>query len=67
MTQDKVTELMVDRHRPEIVVDIPRDAGTTFDFHRCAELVKIGRELGDEALRRYAAKSAKEEKTARRS
>ena len=67
MTQDKVTELMVDRHRPEIVVDIPRDAGTTFDFHRCAELVKIGRELGDEALRRYAAKSAKEEKAARRS
>ena len=57
MTQDRVIELMIERHSPEIVVDIPRDAGTTFDFHRCAELVKIGRELGTEALKRYTAEA----------
>ena len=58
MTQDRVIELMIERHSPEIVVDIPRDAGTTFDFHRCAELVSIGRELGREALKDYAAQTS---------
>ena len=65
MTQDRVIELMIERHRPEIVVDIPRDAGTTFDFHRCAEFVKIGRELGSEALERFESEESKGKKADR--
>jgi NTE family protein len=65
MTQDRVIELMIERHRPEIVVDIPRDAGTTFDFHRCGELVKIGREIGTEALNKYAVESSEKVKATR--
>lgn len=44
LTQDRVVELMLSLYRPEILIEIPRNACNTFDFHRAAELMEMGRQ-----------------------
>lgn len=44
MTQDKVTEMMLDKYRPEIVIEIPKSISSIFEFDRAGELIAYGRE-----------------------
>lgn len=50
MTQDRLTELMTEKYPPDIMIDIPRDACSTFDFHRGRELIALGRSACSRAL-----------------
>ncbi len=43
MTQDRLTELMIDVHKPDIVVDISREACGVFEFYRANEIIEEGR------------------------
>ena len=36
---------------PDVVVSVPKDACRSLDFHRAAEMVELGRELAETALR----------------
>lgn len=35
---------------PDVLVSVPKDACRSFDFHRAADLIQLGRELAEEAL-----------------
>lgn len=50
LTQDKVAELMVHIHQPDVVVTISRDACGVFEFFRAQELIETGRKKFREAV-----------------
>lgn len=35
---------------PDVIVEVPKSSARTFEFHRAAELIDLGRRLGDETL-----------------
>lgn len=43
MTQDRLTELMIDVHKPDLVVNISRYACGVFEFYRANEIIEEGR------------------------
>ncbi len=43
LTQDRLTELMIDIHKPDLVVTISRDACGVFEFYRANEIIEEGR------------------------
>ena len=45
MTQDKVTELMIDKYKPEILIEISRESCSVFDFHKTKMMMDLGYEL----------------------
>lgn len=49
LTQDRLTELMIQVHQPDIVVNISRDACGVFEFYRAAEIIEAGRRAFDKA------------------
>jgi NTE family protein len=49
-TQDRLAELMIDKYRPDVLVEIPRNSCTIFDFHRAADLIHAGRTACKKAL-----------------
>ena len=47
-----VTAYRMAGNRPDVLVEVPSDACSTFDFHRADELIALGRRLTAEALDR---------------
>jgi len=43
LTQDRVTELMIDIYKPDLVINISRDACGVFEFYRANEIIEEGR------------------------
>lgn len=41
-TQDRLTSVMVEHYKPDILVEIPRDTCDTFEFHKAKQLIDIG-------------------------
>ena len=46
----KMARLNIQRHQPDMVIDIPADTANTFDFHRADELLKIGSDATKKAI-----------------
>lgn len=44
LMQDKLTYYLVQKHHPELLINISRDACSTFEFYRAAELIQAGRD-----------------------
>jgi NTE family protein len=44
LTQDRLTELMIQVHQPDMVVNISRDACGVFEFYRANEIIEEGRQ-----------------------
>ena len=44
LTQDRLTELMIQVHPPDMVVNISRDACGVFEFYRANEIIEEGRQ-----------------------
>ena len=53
MTQDRLTELTIDVYKPNIVVDISREACGVFEFYRANEIIEEGRKAFQKAYRNY--------------
>jgi NTE family protein len=49
LMQDKLTELIIQQHNPQINISISRDACNTFEFYRASELIEAGRQTFDKA------------------
>lgn len=43
LTQDRLTDLMIDIHKPDLVVNVSRDACGVFEFYRANEIIEEGR------------------------
>jgi NTE family protein len=50
MTQDRLTELMIAVHKPDIVVDVCRDSCGVFEFYRANEIIEEGRKAFRKAV-----------------
>jgi NTE family protein len=53
LTQDRLTEIMIHLHRPDIVVPISRDACGIFEFFRANEIIEEGRHAFHRAWQEY--------------
>ena len=44
LTQDKLTEMILDKHKPDMLINVSRNVCSTFDFHKGTEIIQVGRE-----------------------
>jgi len=58
LTQDRLTELMIQVHKPDIVVNISRDACGVFEFYRANEIIEEGRISFHRTYEHYHSNSA---------
>lgn len=58
LTQDRLTELMIQVHKPDLVVNISRDACGVFEFYRANEIIEEGRKAFHWAYEQYKSNSA---------
>ena len=56
---EKLTDFSIYHYQPDIVINIPQDTCTTFEFDRAAELIKLGKTKCRNALDRYEANNHK--------
>ncbi len=49
-TQQRLIQLMIEKHQPGLLIQIPRDVCKGFDFHKAQELIEAGRVAFDRAL-----------------
>jgi NTE family protein len=50
LTQDRLTELMINMYKPDMLVEISRDACGVFEFYRANEIIEEGRKAFKKAL-----------------
>lgn len=50
MTQDRLTALMLQAYPPDILIEIPRNTCSTFEFYKAKSLLELGREACYKAL-----------------
>ncbi len=48
-TQDRLVQLTIQHYQPDLVVEIPRNACGTFDFHKSAQLIELGEKAYEKA------------------
>lgn len=48
--QSSLTQYKLAGYPPDVLVNIPKDACKTFDYHKAPELIQLGRELTEKAL-----------------
>lgn len=58
LTQDRVTELIIQVHKPDLVINISRDACGVFEFYRANEIIEEGRRAFHRAYEQYKSNSA---------
>lgn len=51
--QETITRLKLAAQPPDLLITIPRNASTFYDFHRAESLIEIGRQRTREALERW--------------
>lgn len=52
LMQDRLTTLLLEKYRPEVLVNVSREASSTFEFYKAEELIRVGREATLQALKR---------------
>lgn len=60
--QDKLAQLLVSQHQPDLFVQVSRDLGGIFDFHKASEIIETGRQ---EFIKKYEQKSRQPKKKKR--
>lgn len=55
--QSALTQYKLAGYPPDVLVNIPKDACKTFDYHKAPELIRLGRELTENALLKHEAQS----------
>ncbi len=48
--QNAIAAMKLAAYRPDVVIDVPRDACSAHEFHRAAELIELGHRLAEEAI-----------------
>lgn len=64
MMQDRLCQRAIDLHKPDLVIEIPRNVSTTLEFYRAADLIAEGRNAAKRAIQQWreqqSAKTSKE-------
>ena len=55
-TTKRLTELIIEKYTPDILINVPRNVSSTFDFHRTKEISELGRLLMEKELEKFQKK-----------
>ena len=50
MMLTRISNLLMELNKPDILIDIPADTAGTFDFYKATELIETGRNIAREVL-----------------
>ncbi|HET7162449.1 MAG TPA: patatin-like phospholipase family protein [Rhodanobacteraceae bacterium] len=50
LMQENLTSFRLAADRPDLVIDVPRNASAVYEFYRASELIELGRERAERAL-----------------
>jgi NTE family protein len=50
LMQENLTSFRLAADRPDLVIEVPRNASAVYEFYRAAELIELGRERAERAL-----------------
>lgn len=53
MMSQRIASMSIEIEKPDMVINIPCDSISTFDFHKSADLIEIGKKVATEALDKY--------------
>ena len=49
----RIAKMSIEKHKPDIIINIPGDSANTFDFYKAKELIQIGESTAKEAIINY--------------
>lgn len=53
LLQDKLSELVIEKHEVDILIEISREQAGTLEFHRAEELIRVGRKKMTQAIEAF--------------
>jgi NTE family protein len=51
----RIAKLSIEKHKPDMIINIPSDSANTFDFYRAKELIELGENATKKALQKTKA------------
>ncbi|MGD9474865.1 MAG: patatin-like phospholipase family protein [Eubacteriaceae bacterium] len=49
----KIAKMSIEKHKPDMIINIPYDSANTFDFYKAKELIQLGESAAKEAINYY--------------
>ncbi|MBS4057509.1 MAG: patatin-like phospholipase family protein [Paludibacter sp.] len=49
----RIAKMSIEKHKPDMIINIPYDSANTFDFYRTKELIELGKNAAKEAINYY--------------
>ena len=49
-TQDRLTEMMIENHSPDLLIEVPRNCCNVFEFYRANEIIEAGKDAYRKAM-----------------
>jgi NTE family protein len=49
----RIAKMSIEKHKPDLVINIPHDSANTFDFYKAKELIELGESAAKEAINYY--------------
>lgn len=65
-TQDKLVELTIQAHQPDILIEIPHESAGLFDFHKTAHMLDVGAQYYEKAMEVYHNQGSLRRRSARK-
>ncbi len=56
----RMTEMSIERHNPDLIINIPHDSAKTFDFYKAKELIEIGQNAAKKSILKFNEKQVNE-------
>ena len=50
----KIAKMSIEKHKPDMIINIPYDSANTFDFFKAKELIELGESAAKEAIINYS-------------
>jgi len=49
----RIAKMSIEKHKPDMIINIPSDSANTFDFYRAKELIQLGESAAKDAIKYY--------------
>lgn len=49
----RIAKMSIEKHEPDLVINIPHDSANTFDFFKAKELIELGESAAKESISKY--------------
>lgn len=49
----RIAKMSIEKHNPDMIINIPGNSANTFDFYRAKELIRLGENAAKEAINHY--------------